>query len=139
MDTCKTEGLVADGFLVTFHDYARKSGGLSTPELLNLGWDIIRRSSEAKFPLGRLIISPAAAEGIPLRDSLRALLRHQLGDWGELEEEDKRQNELALLEGARLFSVYRATQRRTRDHQVRFYVITEWNREATTLLLPEDY
>lgn len=50
-----------------------------------------------------------------------------------LVEEDIQENERALREGGRLFSVYR-----TRDG-VRIWVITEWNRLITTLLLPAEY
>lgn len=61
------------------------------------------------------------------------LARHQSGDWGELDEEDIQANETALEDGLRLMSVYKT------DAGVRTYVITEWDRSYTTLLLPEDY
>jgi len=34
------------------------------------------------------------------------LLRHASGDWGDLDEEDRAENDLALREGHRLFSAY---------------------------------
>lgn len=58
---------------------------------------------------------------------------HVTGDWGELDEHDVRMNERALCEGHRIFSVYR-----TRNGE-RLYVITEWDRSATTILLPCEY
>jgi hypothetical protein len=34
------------------------------------------------------------------------LLRHRNGDWGELDDEDRRANDQALVYGSRLFSAY---------------------------------
>ena len=61
------------------------------------------------------------------------LLRHKHGDWGVVPEEDALENERALREGSRLFSAY--------DTRVgeRLWVITEWDRSTTTLLLPDEY
>jgi hypothetical protein len=61
------------------------------------------------------------------------LERHVTGDWGELVEEDRQENELSLRQGFRLFSAYRL-----RD-ETKIWIITEHDRSATTLLLPEDY
>ena len=61
------------------------------------------------------------------------LLRHVHGDWGELCAEDRRENERSLRLGNRLLSAYR-----TRTDE-KLWVITEWDRSATTLLLPTEY
>ncbi len=61
-----------------------------------------------------------------------SLTRHQAGDWGELDEEDKKANQDALAYGLRIMSVYRVLG-------VRFWVITEANRASTTIMLPEEY
>ena len=74
-----------------------------------------------------------------LLDALGCLMRHQLGDWGELDEEDELANEKTLKKERRLFSTYRVDDKRNEGEKVRFYIITEWNREVTTLLLPGDY
>jgi len=66
-------------------------------------------------------------------DILSSLLRHQSGDWGDFCEDDRQQNEEALTEGLRLMSVYYTASR------VKFWVITEWDRSVTTILMPEDY
>ena len=65
--------------------------------------------------------------------SMEFLHRHVTGDWGDLDEHDRQENELALQKGLRLFSAYQTSK------GVRVWVITEWDRSATTLLLPEDY
>ena len=61
------------------------------------------------------------------------LLWHKHGVWGVLDEEDRQANEDALLHGSRFFSRYS-----TRRH-CRCWVITEWDRSATTILLPKEY
>ncbi len=64
---------------------------------------------------------------------LALLSRHQRGDWGNLDEEDKQANEQALTCGDRVFSSYQVTE------AVKLWVITEADRSATTILLPEEY
>ena len=64
---------------------------------------------------------------------LAGLRRHARGDWGDLEEEDREANDGALASGERLLSAYSA------DDGTKFWVITEWDRSATTVLFPEEY
>jgi hypothetical protein len=87
----------------------------------------------AKFRLGRIVATPNALERLSQNDILVAIGRHQAGDWGDLDEQDRQENELSLKEGFRLFSVYHAA------NGTRFYVITEADRSVTTFLLPEEY
>jgi hypothetical protein len=62
-----------------------------------------------------------------------SLLRHIDGDWGDLCEEDKRENELALKKGFRLFSAYK------KEGLPKIWIITEADRSATTVLFPDEY
>ena len=89
--------------------------------------------SAAQFPLGRLVATPNALEHIPNPEILAALQRHLTGDWGDVDEHDREENELSLKEGFRLLSVYRSAT------GVKFWIITEADRSRTTVLLPEDY
>ncbi|HZQ21921.1 MAG TPA: hypothetical protein VFA89_03910 [Terriglobales bacterium] len=61
------------------------------------------------------------------------LSRHLRGDWGELCQEDKAENELSLKHGFRLLSSYPVT-----DTQP-LWIITEADLSVTTLLLPSEY
>ena len=61
------------------------------------------------------------------------LERHLAGDWGELSPEDIHENELSLQRGWRILSCYRLST------GVKFWVITEGDRSATTFLVPEEY
>ena len=85
------------------------------------------------FELGRLLITPSAQETIDPADVFDAIQRHAVGDWGDLDDEDKAENELSVREGYRLLSAY------TGRKGVKFWVITEADRSATTVLLPSDY
>jgi len=62
-----------------------------------------------------------------------ALDRHVCGDWGDLCQDDWKENELGLAQGHRLFSRYKDRS------GALFYIITEHDRSVTTVLLPEDY
>jgi hypothetical protein len=94
-----------------------------------------KRSILRQFPLGQIVITPNALETLPADDVLKALARHSAGDWGDLDEEDRHENELSLREGFRLLSVYHTKEMPAR----KFWIITEADRSATTILLPEDY
>ena len=62
-----------------------------------------------------------------------ALLKHISGEWGDLTEEDKEMNDRAVESGDdRIFSAYTI-------EGLRVYIITEWDRSYTTLLLAEEY
>jgi hypothetical protein len=61
------------------------------------------------------------------------LTRHAEGDWGELDPEDIRENEYSVAHGFRLLSSY------TTAVGDKLWIITEADRSATTLLLPDEY
>ncbi len=61
------------------------------------------------------------------------LEKHLAGDWGEVDAEDQRANDEALVRGERLLSAYRTLR------GVRLWVITEADRSSTCCLLPEEY
>lgn len=87
----------------------------------------------SRFPIGRFMATPTAVKALPPADIETALRRHAVGDWGDVDEEDRRQNDLSLQQGLRLLSAYRAT------NGTKFWIITEADRSVTTVLLPEDY
>ena len=64
------------------------------------------------------------------------LARHLRGDWSEMDADDQRENALALHTGERIFSAYTV---RSMGQDRRVWVITEADRSATTVLLPEEY
>jgi hypothetical protein len=88
---------------------------------------------ESKFPLGQTVITRNARDQLHPEDVLVALKRHAAGDWGDVCEDDRQENEFSLTRTLRLFSVYH-----DRIGQ-KFWIISEADRSATTVLLPEDY
>ena len=90
-------------------------------------------TSQMKFDLGQLVITPAALEAVPADDICNAINRHVCGDFGDLDDADRRENDLALRAGLRLLSVYHAT------NGTKFWLITEADRRSTTIRLPSDY
>ena len=92
----------------------------------------------SRFQLGRVVLTPNAQEIDSAR--LRACLaRHAAGDWGEVTESDRRENECSIVEGARLWSAFAIDPTREAGDDNKFWIITEADRSATTILLPEDY
>ena len=85
------------------------------------------------FPLGQTVITSNANSQLVAADVAKALSRHAQGDWGEVCPADWQENELSMKEGFRLLSAYRDSR------DTRFWIITEADRSATTILLPEDY
>ena len=87
------------------------------------------------FPLGRLVATPGALALIRRvgEDHLPTLLeRHRSGDWGEVPEEDARENEFSARHGFRIVSSYRVAGDK-------LWIITEADRSPTPFLLPEKY
>lgn len=87
------------------------------------------------FPLGKTVATPAALAVIEqaAQSPLDFLQRHARCDWGEVDSGDRELNDLALDDGTRLLSAYRTAK------DARLWIITEADRSATTILLPEEY
>ena len=87
----------------------------------------------AKFRLGHIVSTPNALSQLTQEDILTGIQRHQAGDWGDLDAEDKAANDQAITNRTRIMSAYHAA------NGTKFLIITEASRLATTILLPEDY
>lgn len=90
-------------------------------------------STSNSFALGQTVITATALERLNPEDVAASLGRHIRCDWGDVCPEDKEENELSLREGFRLLSAY------ADRNGTKFWIITEADRSATTVLLPEDY
>ena len=83
------------------------------------------------FPLGQVVATPGALDlGVNFYPFLR---RHQCGDWGELDAEDRAENDFSVENNLRLLSAYRTPS------GAKLWIITEADRSATTVLLPSEY
>lgn len=88
-----------------------------------------------RFQLGTVNATLAALEALRVNGltAVDVLERHHNGDWGDLDDDDKTENEYSVKHGLRIFSAYVLG-----DGQ-KVWIITEWDRSATTLLLPDEY
>ncbi|TEU19184.1 MAG: hypothetical protein E3J25_00170 [Anaerolineales bacterium] len=91
--------------------------------------------SKPLFPLGQIVATPGALEALERagQEPAEFLARHACGDWGDLDDFDRKENELSLKRRLRLLSAY------TLSTGVKIRIITEADRSATTLLLPSQY
>jgi hypothetical protein len=87
------------------------------------------------FNLGQLVATPGALAALEKsgQNPMTFLSRHVTGDWGELSEDHRKENQFSLEKGFRLLSSYRT------NAGERLWVITEANRSHTTILLPDEY
>ena len=88
-----------------------------------------------RFLLGQVVATPGALSALQKAEQLPAefLDRHVNGDWGEVTDADKQENDLSVEQGLRLLSAY------TTSAGDRIWVLTEADRSATIILLPEEY
>lgn len=96
--------------------------------------------NKPKFPLGQLVATPGALRALQEAGQSPGyfLERHVNGDWGEVNDEDKRANDQALVDGSRLLSAYRTLL------GTKIWIITEaaddeGRRAASTILTPQEY
>jgi hypothetical protein len=85
--------------------------------------------------LGLTVATPAALRALAEAGETfhDYLLRHKIGDWGTVGTEDWKTNNWAAANGERILSAYLLPTR------VKIWIITEWDRSVTTVLLPDDY
>ncbi|MGN6086638.1 hypothetical protein [Trinickia sp.] len=88
-----------------------------------------------RFASGRIFATPAVVDalmgtGISIDDLVG---RHVRGDWGDLSEADRQQNERSVATDRRIVSCYVLSGALT------VWLITESDRSATTILLPGEY
>ena len=83
--------------------------------------------------LGTFFVTRKAARRLHKADAMDCLERHMIGDYGDVDDVDWKTNDLAWKHGFPVISSY------VDRKQSRFLIITEADRCATTILLPEEY
>jgi hypothetical protein len=93
------------------------------------------QTTEQLFPLGKLVMTPGALECMVKYavDPVQLIKRHARGDWGDLDEEDKKENDFSVTRDLRILSAYKV------GNDEKLWVITEADRSSTTILLPDEY
>ncbi len=102
---------------------------------------LMSQNNKPKFNLGQRLATPGALEVLNRSNQSPShfFSRHQCGDWGDICQEDAQRNDEAVkFEGdldkqERVFSVYKTLLGDV------VWVITEYDRSATTILLPSEY
>jgi hypothetical protein len=97
---------------------------------------VLNLASQARFSPGQVVMTTGVDELVRQGRLNPApyLRRHLHGDWGDLSDDDRRLNDAALKSGEdRLFSSYQVMP------DLKLWIITEWDRSVTTLLLPSEY
>ena len=97
---------------------------------------VLTSVSQARFAPGQVVMT-IGVDALVQQGRLNPapyLRRHLGGDSGDLDDSDRRQNDAALRSGEeRLFSSYQVAR------DLKLWIITEWDRSVTTLLLPSEY
>lgn len=86
------------------------------------------------FKPGQLVATPGSLAFFEKQsiDPLTLVKRHIGGDWGNLGASDIKTNTDALAYDGRILSCYEIATKQ-------IYIITEWDRSVTTILLSHEY
>jgi hypothetical protein len=91
-----------------------------------------------RFQTGQVVVTPGALRMLQQAgvSPMTLLTRHAFGDFGQLCNEDREANNLAVVIGERVFSSYQVGIGLT---ATKVWVITEADRSSTCVLCPEEY
>ena len=82
------------------------------------------------FHLGQTIITPTALTALTHEEVIAALGQHVAGQWGDVDRIRYQSNQFGLENNGPLISAFVSHIAGTR-----FYVITDWDRSQTTIML----
>lgn len=93
------------------------------------------QSQQTLFLLGNIVVTEHMLIALVENEQTleQFLWRHQMGDWGIVNEEEWIDNYQSVQDGARILSAYRLA------NGTEFWVITESDRSITTAMLPFEY
>lgn len=86
-----------------------------------------------KFSLGMTVKTHGANQLLSSAEVNYYLHRYVRGDWGNTAEGDHEMNDLAIEDGDRILATYDT------PYGQQIWIITEWDRSVTTVLLPDEY
>ena len=98
-------------------------------------------SKQARFALGQIVATPGALRALEEsgQPPIEFLSRHATGDWGDLGAEDKQANDDACAQEGNIGRQGRILSSYCTRNGTKFWIITEYDRSVTTILLPEEY
>ena len=99
---------------------------------------------KALFPLGKVVVTVGAQDAFAKAYSTQAIeaahiliSRHVSGDWGDIDKDDAKQNDRSVKARGDGRSMILSSYKLVDDTKV--WIITEWDRSVTTILLPSEY
>jgi len=97
--------------------------------------------SQPRFELGMIVSTPGALAACSVERITQCLARHLTADWGCVDTADAEANNEALSSGDRLLSAYPINPAKPSEGfgENALWIITEADRSATTVLLPDEY
>lgn len=101
--------------------------------------EVVKQSIKTcSFALGQVVMTRGVNDMVAEDEDfakavLNSLRRHASGDCGDMCDEDRQANIDALANGDRIFSAYE------KGIKEKIWIITEWDRSATTILFPDEY
>jgi hypothetical protein len=96
---------------------------------------------QPRFSLGEVVATPGALEALQAagQDAAHFLTLHQSGAWGDIDREDCQLNDSAIAHEGDLDQQQRVLSAYQTALHKRIWIITEWDRSVTTILLPDEY
>ena len=96
---------------------------------------ITKTENKVLFPLGQIFLTVGAREALEEsnQSAVEFLAKHSTGNWGDVCREDAEENDFSVKEEFRILSAYKT------EKGEKLYVITEWDRSITTILLISEY
>ena len=90
------------------------------------------------FKMGQIVMTRGVADLVEKDQDfskfvIKCLQRHRNSDWGDLCEEDKKENDFSVDKRLRILSAYKF------NDDVKIWIITEADRSVTTVLFPDEY
>lgn len=95
----------------------------------------------APIPLGRLVMTASVAALVREQPALARMMgvwlaRHARNDCPTLSDEDRAANAWSITAGERVLTSWPLG---SEDDAERVWILTEWDRSQTTVMLPSDY
>ena len=104
------------------------------------------RTPHGKLKLGRLVATRGVNADMQRQPEFAKFVQESLdkyvrGDWGDTKGQDARMNDQALKNGDdRILAVYELPRHLAREvGEKKIWIITEWDRSASTILYPSEY
>jgi len=85
------------------------------------------------FPTGQIVATQGVLANHNQAQLWPYITRHISGDWGNVSENDAKENSYSVSRDLRILSSYNM------EDGTKIWIITEADRSATTVLLPDEY